>query len=75
MFFKKEIYLTRDLAAYSHAKERLEKEHIRYNTVTNSMMNSGRYHGMPGIRAEAAYEYRIFVKRKDYWHARRVLQL
>ena len=39
---------------------------IRTTVKIGSTFNQGKYHGTPGIDSESSYEYRIFVKRKDY---------
>ena len=34
--------------------------------ITNTLTNPGRRHGIAFIQMDAAYEYQIFVKRKDW---------
>lgn len=70
MFFKKEIFITRDMAKCSFVKSELAKNGIEYTVKTNSMTNPGRNHGTFFIKAECAYEYRVFVKSKDYEKAK-----
>lgn len=40
----------------------------------NLYANPGRHHGVPFINSSAAFQYRVFVKRKDYDLARRLLE-
>ena len=70
MFFKRELATTRDMALYQKITGILRDAGIVYTTITNSPTNPGRYHGVPGIKTEVAYEYRIFVKKKDLEQAR-----
>lgn len=70
MLLKKEILITRDMVKCNRVKSELAKNGIDYITKTNSMTNPGRNHAAPFIKAECAYEYRIFVKRKDYEKAK-----
>lgn len=42
---------------------------IRYTTKTNSSTNLGRHHGIPNIKSDYAYEYRVYVHKKDYERA------
>lgn len=58
------------MAKCSRVKSELAKNGVKYTVKTNSMTNPGRSHGTPFIKAECAYEYRIFVKSKDYEKAK-----
>lgn len=73
MLFKKELTATRDMNLYQALTAKLKNAGIPYNTVVNSPTNPGRYHGVPNIKTEAAYEYRIFVKRKLFKEAERII--
>ena len=73
MLFKRELVTTRDQALYQKITATLQAAGIVYNTVVNSPTNPGRYHGVPNIKTEAAYEYRIFVKKKDLDEALRII--
>jgi hypothetical protein len=62
-----------DLSELNRAKSALSSNGIAYTVRTNSMTNTGRTHGAPGIRASAAYSYRIYVHRDDYGRAKRII--
>ena len=74
MIFRKEVYLTRDMDEYNRAKDVLADQGIEYTSKSNPMTNPGRYHGTPFINASAAYEYHLFVARKDEEKAKQVLR-
>ena len=66
MLFKKEIFITFDMAALSDVKSRLDAAGIGYYTKTNCVTNPDRHHGAAMSKTEYSYEYRLYVKRKDY---------
>lgn len=66
MFFKKEICVTCDLERMNRIKNRLSEKGIKHTVSTNSITNPGRHHGVAFSKADASYEYRIYVKRSDY---------
>ena len=74
MIFKKEVYFTRDMGEYNRAKAALVDHGIEYTSKSNPMTNPGRYHGTPFINASAAYEYHLFVARKDEEKAKQALR-
>jgi hypothetical protein len=67
---RKELLLTRDSGELNRALGHLTANGIAYKTATNSVANPGRSHGVPGINAEYAYQYRIYVHKKDYERAK-----
>ena len=73
MFGKKEVCITRALNRCDTVRKMLSDVGIESFVRTNSMTNPGRNHGVPFIDASAAYEYRIYVRRKDYNVAKSVL--
>ena len=73
MFFRKELLLTRDAQQYQTVTARLMEQSIEYLTLTGPRTNPGRYRGMPFIRQDAATEYRILVRRRDYERAKSLL--
>lgn len=73
MLFKKELCITRDAKYYGELTDRLSKSGIKYYFGTSLPATTGRYHGAPFIKSEAAYEYKIYVKRKDYDRAKELL--
>ena len=74
MIFRKEVYLTRDMNEYNRAKDVLADNGIEYTSGSNPMTNPGRYHGTPFLDASEAYEYHLFVARKDVNRAEQALQ-
>ena len=75
MLFKKELITTRDNDQYWKVKNMLTANNIECFTVTNTPTNPGRHHGMPFIDTSSAYQYHIFVKRKDFETAKKILNL
>ena len=73
MLFKKELFITRDMKYYAEVTERLSANKIKYSFRLNSPYHTGRYHGVPLIKSEVAYEYKVYVKRKDYDRAKELL--
>ncbi len=73
LFTRREIRVTR------HAEEQLricgvlERNGIQTQVVTHSTTNARRHHGVPGIQSDYAYEYRIYVDRKDFKKAKSLL--
>lgn len=65
IFNRKEILITRDLIALKKCTDGLEAKGIDYKVVTNSLGNPERYHGIPGVKSESTYEYRVYVNKKD----------
>jgi hypothetical protein len=67
IFNRKELILTRDLNQLNQILGVLASSDIKYRTKTNSILNSGRTHGIPSINADYAYQYRVYVHRDaDY---------
>lgn len=64
-FFKREIRVTRNLNECNKIRELLLENNIQTYVITNTLTNPGRHHGIAFIQMDAAYEYQIFVKRKD----------
>lgn len=73
MFFKKELFITRDMRYYAEATDKLSANGIKYYFRLNSPFHTGRYHGAPLIKSEVVYEYKVYVKRKDLDRAKEVL--
>lgn len=65
MLFKREIRATRDLDELNQIRECLSQNGIQTFVVTNTHINPGRHHGNPFIDPDAAYQYQIFVAKKD----------
>ena len=70
---KKEIRVTRDLDECNRIRDLLSQHNIKSFVITNTITNPGRHHGNPFINMEAAYEYHIFVIRKEEQKALEVL--
>lgn len=75
MFFKKEIYVTYDMAEYGRIVDALSRACIPYIFSTESPFTAGRSRGVPFVRQDAAVPYHVYVKRKDYKAAMDVLGL
>lgn len=71
---RREIIVTRDFNILNNIIGLLDKNSIEHNTKTNSITNSGRSHGIPNVKADASYEYRIYVRRCDYEKAIRIIK-
>ena len=65
MFFKYNILVTRDLGHCNRVRDRLEAAGIKTWVRTGTLGSIGRYHGVPGIQSDAAYEYKVLVRCKD----------
>ena len=65
VFNRKEILITRDLTMLKKCTDDLEAKGIDYKVVTNSLGNPERYQGIPGVKAENSYEYKVYVNKKD----------
>ena len=74
MFFKYNILVTRDPGHCNRMRDALEAAGIRTWCRTGSLGSIGRYHGVPGIQADSAYEYRVMVRRKDRAAAEELLR-
>lgn len=74
IFNRREVFLTRDAAALRQMTEKLAAAGITCTVKTNSLANTGRGRGMPGINAAFAYEYRVYVHKSDLEEARCVLR-
>jgi len=66
IFNRKEVRVTRRMEERFEICNLLESNGIPTATRTNSMTNLGRSRGIPGIDTNYAYEYRIYVHRKNY---------
>ena len=66
MLGKKEVFITRDLSRCDMVRKMLSNSGIESFVRVNSMGNPERYHGVPFVDSSAAYEYRIYVRKKDY---------
>ena len=65
MFFKHNILVTRDLSHCNRMRDKMEAAGIKTWVRTGSLGSIGRYHGVPGIQSDAAYEYKVMVRGKD----------
>lgn len=63
VFNRKEILITRDLTMLKKCIDDLETKGIDYKVVTNSFGNPERSRGIPDIKTENTYEYRVYVKK------------
>lgn len=65
IFNRKELRITYSMRDKADIEEKLERSGIEYTVKSGNFMSSGRNRGIPGINADAAYEYRIYVYKKD----------
>ena len=65
MLFKYDLLVTRDLGHCNRVRDKLEAAGIKTWVRTGSLGGIDRYHGVPGIHADSAYEYKVLVRRKD----------
>ena len=65
MIFMREVLVTCDLTRYNDVTNALHDAGIKCFTRVNSFGSAGRYHGVPGVRQDAACEYRVSVRRRD----------
>ncbi len=72
---KKEIYVTRDIDKCYKIRALLSEYNIKSVVITNTITNPGRHHGIPFIDMSAAYEYHIFVNKKEGKRALELLHL
>lgn len=72
---KKEIRVTRNLDECNKIRALLSQYNIKSFIITNTITNPGRHHGIPFINMENAYEYHIFVIRKEEQKALEALRL
>ena len=75
MIFKKEVYVTYDMAECGRVTEALRCAGIPYTFSAEPPLTAGRSRGVPFIRQDAAVPYHVYVKRKDYRSAMDVLGL
>ena len=73
IFNRKELAITFDLNVLQKMKDTLANNHIKYITRSSSLNQLGRSHGIPGIRYEFTFEYKIYVHRKDFEKAKFLL--
>lgn len=74
IFNRREIRLTRDLDEYFNIRRLLDENNIEFTVRIPGKINQDRYHGIPGINMKYMYEYHIYVNKKDFDRAQRVLQ-
>ena len=74
IFSRREVYLTWSLDEVNWITGRLTSSGIDYGIVTNSMTDPGRMHGVPNVKFEYEYEYRIYVHKNDYDRAMRLIR-
>ena len=73
MLGKKEVFITRDLSRCDMVRKILSNAGIESFVRMNSMGNPDRYHGVPLVDSSVAYEYRIYVRKKDYDFAKSIM--
>lgn len=66
IFNRREVLLTRDAKAQLRACSLLDGAGIENYTVVGSPGGGRSFHGLPGLHYESLYEYRVFVRKRDY---------
>lgn len=74
IFNRTELRITYSMRERIAIEEKLESNGIKYTVRSGNFMSSGRNRGVPGINADAAYEYRIYVYKKDVEKAEAALR-
>lgn len=81
LFNRKTVYTGFDLARYSAIRTALADNHIDYVPRVKNRMGQWNGHGTirgrtgsPGMSSDIMYEYEVFVHKKDYELAMRVIQ-
>jgi hypothetical protein len=72
IFNRREVFLTRDMNEVNRIKGLLTSNSIVHITRVNSGISLGRSRGS-GVRADYAYEYRIYVHKDDLTRARHAI--
>lgn len=73
----REVWLTRSMEEMQRVCDTLEQHGMEYRVHSRDggeVFNSGRYRGAPGIRTDCAYEYRVYVPRRDAEQASHLLR-
>lgn len=73
LFNRREVRITRSSEEAAQAADKLRLNGIECRICTNSMTNPDRHHGAMGINSDYAYEYRLYVCKKDYLRAKELL--
>lgn len=71
---RREILLTRRNDDLNWVTSCLITNDIKYITKTNSITNPGRHHGIPSIKMDYAYEYRVYIHKNDFERAKRAIR-
>lgn len=66
IFNRRELRITHSMEEAERIRTLLERQNIAYTVKSRNLLNPGRSRGMPGIRQDAAYLYRIFVRKSEY---------
>ena len=74
LFNRKQVRITQSVEEERRLTLLLERAGVETLSRSGSLTNPGRYHGVPGVKNEYAYEYRIYVKKADYDRAERILR-
>lgn len=73
VFNRRQVCLTRSAEERLRVNALLNGRGIETRTICGNLGRAGRHHGMPGIDWEAAYEYYVYVHKKDYGRAMQAL--
>ncbi len=73
IFNRREVCITRDSQVLNRACDQLVLGGIQYRTYTNAPGNSRRGHEIAHLNVSAAYEYRVYVNKRDYEQAKHLI--
>ena len=75
LFNRREVTVTHDLNQLNQIRSKLDANGIEHivRSNYNRTFSAGRSHGVPNVKAEAAYEYGVYVHRTDHQKALKAL--
>ena len=73
IFNRREICITSNLPWLAQIKNCLEENNIAYMTKTDGNLNVRQARGTAVINSERTYNYRVYVHKKHYEHARHLV--
>ena len=74
IFNRSQLCVTRSQQDADRICGKLTAAGIEFSVRSAQPTNPGRHHGIPGIRHDAACEYRIYVSKKDATRAEQALR-
>lgn len=74
IFNRREVLLTRDAKEQLRVCSLLDGASIENYTVAGPPGGGRSYHGLPGLHYDVLYEYRVFVRKRDYDRAMQAMR-